>query len=362
MQRALALAVVVGVTFLRGQSPGNIPAQSGAETYKFSVHSDLVFLPTRVQTKEGKIIYGLKADQFMVDDNGERQRVEVDEEPEPIGLSLVVVVQCSRSAYLEFPRLKGLGAMIDAIGGAGPHEVALMSYGEAPYVLGDFTASPDAVRLAVSRIKRCGEYHAASIDAVYYAINMLRRRRTHYRKAILLISETRDHGSRSKLGEVVTELGINNVVIYSAAFSPIRDETVDAHDEDNEPFRVTRTPASASGEEPDPSYLDHQPRISWPPELLLAINALRRNAPSELASLSGGEYFNFATQRGFERGLDRIANEIHNYYLLRFQPPTSPIMLLHHLRVRVKYYPEARIQTRKTYWSGIYETSPGKAP
>jgi hypothetical protein len=102
-------------------------AQNEGQGIKFTVHSDMVLLPTRVQDKHGKTIYGPKAAQFMVDDNGERQKVEVDEEPDPFGLSLVVVVQCSRSASLEFGKIRGLGAMIDAVVGAGPHEVAILA-------------------------------------------------------------------------------------------------------------------------------------------------------------------------------------------------------------------------------------------
>ena len=156
--------------------------QADADNYKFTVHSNLVLLPTRVQTKKGETIYGLKPEQFIVEDNGVRQSVQVDEEPDSPGLSLVVVVQCGRSASLEFNKLKGLGTMVDAIVGDAPHEVAVLSYGEAPYVLGDLSRSLDATHLALSRLKPCGDFHAATIDAVYYAINMLRRRQSHYRR------------------------------------------------------------------------------------------------------------------------------------------------------------------------------------
>ena len=109
---------------------------------------------------------------------------------------------------------------------------------------------------------------------------------------------------------------------------------------------------------PDPVYLDHAPLFEWPAQLLLVINALRRDSASELASLSGGEYFSFTNRRGFEQDLERISNQIHNYYLLRYQP-SGPIMILHTLRVRVDGYPNAVIQTRRNYWSGIFESSTG---
>ena len=202
-------AILTAILLLaRVAGPAQVPAgQTDAESYKFSVRSNLVFLPTRVQSKKGETIYGLQPEQFIVEDNGVRQSVQIDEGPDSSGVSLVVAIQCSRSATSEFNKIRGLGAMIGAIVGAAPHEVSIVSYGAGPYLLGDFSSRADAVGLALSKLKRCDDYGAASIDTVDYAINLLKRRPNHYRRAILLIGETRDHGSRAKLDEVVAELG-----------------------------------------------------------------------------------------------------------------------------------------------------------
>jgi VWFA-related protein len=353
------------------QAPAKPAGKAGAGSPQFTVRSDLVFLPTRVQSKDGKTIYGLKPDDFLVEDNGVRQSVEVDEGPDSLGVSLVVAVECSRSAPSEFDKLKGLGAMIEAIVGDAPHEVAILAYGDGPRVLGDFTGSSQAVRLAVSRLKPCGDYHAATIDAVQFAIGMLNRHRARYRRAILLISETRDHGSRAKLEDVVAELGVTDTVIYSAAFSPGRDELLQGFRNDPNPPPAAAPPwwAKPAGEDPnsslpaaaEPTYVEKPPLLELPPQLMLIVNALRRNSASEMASLSGGEYMNFTTRKGFDAGLQRISNQIHNYYLLSFKPPWSPAFGPHSLRVRVAGYPDAAIQTRRSYWSGILESSTGGA-
>jgi hypothetical protein len=91
--------------------------------------------------------------------------------------------------------------------------------------------------------------------------------------------------------------------------------------------------------------------------LLLIINALRKNAASELAALSGGEYINFTTQKGFDAGLQRIANRIHNYYLLSFQSPAEANPTLHTVRVSVPDFPDAVIQARTSYWAGEEKAS-----
>jgi VWFA-related protein len=329
---------------------------------QFSARSSLVFLPTRVQTKKGDTIYGLKPEQFIVEDNGVRQTVNVDEDPETSGLSLVVAVECGRSAALEFNKLKGLGAMIGGIVGDAPHEVAIVSYGIGPYLLSDFSRSSDAVGAGLAKLKDCKSNGAATIDTVYYAINMLKRRQNHYRKAILLIGETRDHGSKSKLSEVVAELGVTDTVIYFVAFSPGRDEALHdmMHANDKyyeEPPKDTRPPPDVPKPEipPESVWKEKNPLFPWPPQFLLIANALRKNAASEIASLSGGHYANFTTQKGFDQELHRISNEIHNYYLLSFKAAADPQWGLHSLKVRVDSYPSAVIQTRKSYWAGMPE-------
>src|ERR1700733_8271150 len=83
--------------------------------YNFSTQTDLVTVPTQVTTPQGDFIYGLKASQFVVTDNGAPRRVRLEEAPEQTGLSLAVVVQCSGAAALESAKLKGLDTMIENI-------------------------------------------------------------------------------------------------------------------------------------------------------------------------------------------------------------------------------------------------------
>jgi len=377
LNRALGAAILF-TSLAFGQSAGTVNSsrgQTNSETYKFTAHSSLIFLPTRVQSKRGETIYGLKPEQFIVEDNGVRQSVRIDEDPDSWGVSLVVAVQCSRSAPLEFNKLKGLGAMIDGIVGDAPHEVAILSFGEKPYVLDDFSSRPEAIPLALSRLKPCGDYHAATIDAVSSAINMLKHRQNDYRRAILLIGETRDYGSRSQLQDVVAELGVNDIVIYSVAFSPAKDEFLRSfhNDADQPQVPIFAPPPAAANSlpateanaspppDPEPLYTEHPPLLLLPPEIQLIINALKANTASELASLSGGEYVNFTTQRGFEESLQRISNRIHDYYVLSFKPSSAPVLSIHSLRVRVPAYPDAVIQTRKSYWPGIVESAAGDA-
>jgi VWFA-related protein len=287
-----------------------------------------------VETKHGDILYGLKPEQFIVEDNGVPQTIHLDEDTDSLGLSLVVAVQCSRAAVMEYAKIRGLATMIDDIAGDAPREVALVSYGAEPQLLGQFSNNPDKLRLALNDLQPCDDTAAATLDAVAYSTRLLEARKNHYRHAILLISETRDHGSTTKPSKVIADLGSSNTVVDSVTFSPGRTEILN-----------------------DLKYGGGSGPIGM---LVMAVNAIKKNAAKELAALSGGEYLNFASQKGFDTNLHQLSNHIHNYYLLSFQPHIDAAEPpgLHSLRVKIPDYPDARIRTRQSYWSGSSEHVP----
>jgi VWFA-related protein len=294
-----------------------------------------VLVPTTVQTKHGDILYTLKQDQFVVEDNGVPQTIHLDQDTDSLGLSLVVVVQCSRSAGWEYTKLNGLGTMVDDIAGDAPREVAIVTYGSAPLLLGKFSSNVDAMAHALAQLEPCDDPDASTLDAVDYATRLLEARKNHYRHAILLISETRDHGSQKKPAEVIAALGRTNTVVDSVAFGPGKTEVLN-----------------------DLKYGGGSGPIGL---LVMAVNALKKNAAHELAALSGGEYINFTTQKGFDEGLHQLTNHVHNYYLLSFQPHGEangePASGMHRIRVKIPDYPDARIRFRESYFAGELDSA-----
>jgi VWFA-related protein len=311
----------------------------GDQSYTLKTQSNIVLVPTTVQSKHGEILYGLKQDQFVVEDNGVPQTIHLDEDTDSYGLSLVVVVQCSRSAGYEFPKLNGIGVMIDAIAGDAPREVAVVTYGSAPLLLGKFSSSVDAMSTALAQLEPCDDPEASTIDAVDYAARLLEARNNHYRHAILLISETRDHGSTKKAAQVIAALGRTNTVVDSVAFGPGKTEVLN-----------------------DLKYGGGSGPIGL---LVMAVNALKKNAAHELAALSGGEYINFTSQKAFDQGLQQLTNHVHNYYLLSFQPHAEangePSPGMHRIRVRVPDYPGARVEFRESYFAGELDAASANA-
>lgn len=310
-------------------------ANAGQQPYTLQTGATLVLVPATVDIK-GQILYGLKHDQFELTDNGVPQPFRLEGDADALGLSLVVLVQCSRAAVMEYGKIEQLPTMIESLVGAAPHEVALVRYGSHPELVQPFTRKMDKVSASMAHMGPCEDGNAATMDALSYAASILEDRESRNRRAILLISETRDHGSKVKEAAVIAQLGRNNIVVDSFAFSPYRDELK----EDVKPGRGSGVVGTAVN------------------LLLAAVQSLRQNVPKTVARLSGGDYDNFGTKRGFEDGVARLTNRIHNYYLLSFTIPGGATPGLHELKVTVPEYPNATVRARRDYWAGAEPTEP----
>jgi VWFA-related protein len=339
--RALAalLSVLLPVAAVAQSAPqlstrDHSPPQPETSTIRLS--SSLVLVPAQIQTKKGEMLYGLTPEQFILEDNGTPQKFRVDEDTDALGLSLVVVIQCSREAFRQFDNMKGLTAMVDDLVGGAPRQVAVVTYGSEPTLLGKFTPDPGKLDENLGQLQPCEDGGAVTLDAVDFANKLFDADPANTgvaknRRAILLIGETRDHGSKLKPEEVIANLGRSNTVVDSVSFNPGKTSVVD----------------SLIHGKFGPGYLGL---------LVMAVQALRKNVPHTLSELTGGEYTNFTTQKGFDNGIHRLANHIHNYYLLSFQPAGvngAPVDAgLHRLTVKVPDYPDAQIRARLTYYAG----------
>jgi VWFA-related protein len=308
---------------------GTAAAQTAEpQTSTLTVQSNLVLVPVLVQDSKRNVLYGLKASQFVVKDNGIEQTIHMEEGEEVSSLSLVVVVQCSRSADAQGENLRGLATMVDAINGEAEQETAVVSFGTDPELLGGFSGDPDTTHAVVKKYQPCDDDGGASIyDAVNYAAKLLETRDPHRRRAILLISETRDHGSETKARDVIARLGKSNITVDSVAFSPGKTAVIED---------LKHSDGAAGG----PIGM-----------IVMAVQALRKNAPKEFARMSGGEYINFTTQKGFDRSLGGLANHVHNGYLLSFQPHGDTSPGLHKITVEVPDY-KSTVRHRESYWYG----------
>jgi VWFA-related protein len=336
MRSLVRTLAACGVVFAALSAVAQVPAQD--QPYTLRSQANVVLVPATVQTKKGEVIYALKPEQFVVEDNGVAQTIHLDEDTDALGLTLVVLVQCSRAAVMQYARIAGLGTMVESLVGGAPRQVAVATYGKEPTLLGDFSEEPEAASAALQKLEPCDDSQAATFDAVAWASALLDERKDKNRHAILLISETRDHGSRKQPADVIASLGKTNTVVDAVSFSPGKSEILSD-------LRF----GGGSG----PIGL-----------MVMAVNAAKKNAAKTLATLSGGEYINFTSQKGFDNGLHQLGNRIHNYYLLSFTPQAAangdPTPGLHSIQVKVPDYPDARIGSRESYFAGSLDNIPAE--
>ena len=96
--------------------------------------------------------------------------------------------------------------MIESVVGDEPHLVAVVGFDSSPVLVQDFTPNIDLVAHAIQALidDNSGD-NGEPFDSVGYSVDLLRKQPLEYRRAILLVSETNDHGSRMKLVETLPQ-------------------------------------------------------------------------------------------------------------------------------------------------------------
>lgn len=309
-------------------------AISSAQETTVHSRSNLVLVPTLVKDEQGSVIYGLQAKDFLIEDNGVPQSVRVDEVPEGQPISLVLAIQRGGRAFFEFPRMQGLKTMLDPLFGIGTARVAVVEFDSHVGLTRRFTSDESLIDADLSNLQQ-GDSGAAILDAIAYSIDLLKNEHDGRQRVLLLISETRDHGSKMKIEDAVTAVGQINAMMYALAFSPGLSNILDTR-------RGTNMPWTKNNEmHPTMDLLDLAYRMA---------QAMRKNVPSTVANMTGGEYELFATRKKFEVRMNDFTNHLHSRYLLSFVPQ-DPRAGLHQLRVRVKDAKSATVLARTSYWA-----------
>jgi VWFA-related protein len=217
LRSAYLLSLVIFLTVL-------LPAQ---ENPNFAARANLVPVPTLVRDAEGNAIYGLHAEDFIIEDDAVPQTVHLDEAAENEPLSLVIAVQRGRRANREFGRISTLASMLDPILSDEKNEAALLLFDSKLDLVKDFTSNADNIELAL-RNQQSGDHGAAILDATAYSARLLARRANGRKLVVLLVSETRDHGSRfTKLDDVVRLINENSILVFAVPFSPYISQQLD---------------------------------------------------------------------------------------------------------------------------------------
>jgi VWFA-related protein len=284
----------------------------------------LVIAPTSVTDQHGKFINGLALSDFTLFDNDIQQQIHEDADFLPISLAVAIETNLTVEGIL--PRVRELGPLLGTLVVGDGGECSIMTFDKHVNVVQNFTSDLGRLTQSLQHV----EFSYVSshlIDATLEGIRLLKQRPSDRRRILLLISETRDRGSESKLRDAVAEAELNNVLIYS--------------------LNVSR--AHAAGKIfPGGLSLDLQALIQ---EIYGGIKTLVVENPlSVLTRYTGGRQYPFFKQHSLEDAVTRIGEEIHGQYLLSYSPSNLAEGGFHKIRVELSKA-GLTVRSRPGYWS-----------
>jgi VWFA-related protein len=293
-------------------------------------NTSLVLVPVTVTDAKGKYIDGLQPDDFILRDDGVTvKQFDMDTSDTVLSpLAVVIAIQSSGISQPALEKIHRVGGMIQPLVSGEKGEAAVLAYDVELRVLQDFTRDSDKINGAFEIIEGRTIKNAKLLDAVAKGVEMLRARPENYRRVLLILGESRDRGSKTKLAQAVEAAQRAGVAVYPITYS---------------------AQATAWTAKPQDN-----PSLPMGPDYGGAIVELSRlgttNAADALARATGGRHLSFARLQGLEDAISRLGEELHSQYLLSFVPAASENKGRHTLLVGVKGHPNAVIRTRIGYW------------
>jgi hypothetical protein len=183
-----------------------------------------VVVPALVKDRLGGIVYGLRAEDFIVEDDGVEQPARLDDAPEEQPPSRWSWRFSEETGPLM--RMQGLKSMLDPLFSLGTARAAVVEFDSQVAIMRNFTKSANLVEDDLSNLQP-GDGGAAILDAIESSVKLLRQEPEERLRVLLLISEIRDHGSQGKIEDTVAAIGQSNALMYALAFSPALSNILD---------------------------------------------------------------------------------------------------------------------------------------
>src|SRR5580704_7462917 len=169
-----------------------------------STNVPLVLVPVTVTDRKGNFIDGLTVDDFVLADDGARQKVRMDTSDTVLApVSLVVAVQCSGISAAVLAKINRVGGMIQPLITGDKGQAAVVAFDDDVRVFQDFTSDAAKIRAAFQRVQPRVIKAGRMLDAVAESVRMLSTRNQNRRRILLILSESRDRGSKAKLPAVI---------------------------------------------------------------------------------------------------------------------------------------------------------------
>jgi VWFA-related protein len=357
-------ALAVGIAFASlavraGQTQGPITPKTGAPVQQppsgaIRVRVALVSAPVAVIGAKGEPILDLQQKQFHIFDEGVEQNIgsfELGGEE----LSAVLVFETSSRIAPLLPTVQKAAIVFTQtiVGPSG--EAAVLGYdGNVAHLL-PFSTDNDKIEKTIANLKS-GDSGAHLYDALSTAVSMLRERPSEKRRAIVVVSEAADSGSGEKLGRVLREAQLSNVVIYSVGLSTMSagvrsPETKSGPAPATPPgtFGGPSFPGQAQTPSSQGQYGGNIDLLGLAEWAVRNVTAVVKDRPLEVAAAAtGGTFQSTVRDSKIEGAVDAIGGDLNSQYILSYRP-TADTPGYHHISVTVDRG-GVKVRTRPGYF------------
>ena len=356
IRNLIAGVLVAGLVMAQGPVKLPEPAKSQEPQLDpndliFRQQNVFVMAPVIVHDAQGNIVNGLTPLDFELYDNGKLQKITEDATTHPI--SLVVAVQASANMEKLLPDIRKIGSLFTGLVLGVDGEMAVLAFDHRVQTMTEFTSDPTKISDAFKKIK-IGSTPNHVNDAAMKGVNMLRTRDKARRRILLLISETRDSGSSMGVRDVLTEAEFKDITVYAVEVSHLLTSLTSQH----EPPRPSAIPPEArhlpggnigtQTTDAQQNMGDYSPVIK---EIFIAVKAIFISNPQEVyTKYTGGREYSYMTQKGLQKAIADIGDEIHSQYLLTYLPNNPDEAGYHEIVVKV-LKPGLKLTTRPGYWT-----------
>ncbi len=271
-----------------------------AQEASIRVQARLVQVPVSVTEKDGRIVEGLGARDFRVLDDGVEREIAADVfDSGAARISLAIAIQSSAVPASALATIRRIGSMIQPLVIGRRGEAAVLTFDREVKWLQDFTPDPREIQRAVNGLEKGSPIEAHLLDAVAQAADRMRDREG--RKVLLLISESQDGGSDTRLDDAIGAVQREGIEVFAA------------------------------------HYLPHA-------------KLKDANAVQALTEATGGRDYPFQKEHSIEKAIENLGVEVHSQYILSFPQPGDAAGM-HQITVAVPRRADLHIRSRQAYWT-----------
>ena len=312
-------------------------AQERQTDTPIKVQTTLVSVPVIVSDRQGRYVSGLKAADFKLYQDRAEQTISVfDAVEEPLNIALLLDTSHSTAQVLGDIK-KAAGNFLKELR---PQDRAMvMSFDYDIHLLSQLTPDRKALEKAVKSAKVGEEFGTVLRDAVSEVVDRSFKR-VDGRKAIIVLTDGKDVGSRISEQAVFDQAAESGAMIYTVFFETgfVRRGWIDATD-----FPRRRVWVGGDRFPPPRPRRNEQRRQRVERRNEQAMSFLEK-----LADVSAGRYYN-GEASDLKKTFNLIAEELRHQYRLGFYPDNHKIDGNRHtLRVEVTA-PDATVRARRSY-------------